>query len=120
MGGMFSGCNSLISVDLSSFNAQNVRHMEYMFSSCKSLTSVDLSNFNTQNSVNMNEIFYCCSSLVNINLTNFSGSKAKVYHIFKGCNNILSINLITNDTKLLEKFNEEKSNELKNKIYKTK
>ena len=46
---MFADCNSLISINLSNFNTQNVTNMSNMFYKCKSLTSLDLSNFNTQN-----------------------------------------------------------------------
>ena len=35
---MFSGCKSLESIDLSSFNTNNVTYMSYMFSGCESLT----------------------------------------------------------------------------------
>ena len=54
---MFSGCKSLINIDLSNFNTQNVTDMSYMFSGCSSLTNIDLSNFNTQNVTYMNEMF---------------------------------------------------------------
>ena len=37
MSGMFRGCNSLIAIDLSNFNTQNVTNMSYMFSDCNSL-----------------------------------------------------------------------------------
>ena len=50
---MFSNCESLISIDLSKFNTQNINNMSYMFSGCNSLTNIDLSKFNTQNINNM-------------------------------------------------------------------
>ena len=46
---MFSDCYSLISLDLSNFNTQNVINMRNMFSNCNSLISLNLFNFNTQN-----------------------------------------------------------------------
>ena len=46
---MFSGCSSLISLDLSNLNPTNVENMLGMFRDCSSLTSLDLSNLNTQN-----------------------------------------------------------------------
>ena len=36
---MFFNCISLISLDLSNFNAQNVTDMSYMFFNCRSLIS---------------------------------------------------------------------------------
>ena len=37
-----------------------------MFYDCKSLINIDLSNFNTQNVTNMKNMFYKCKSLTNI------------------------------------------------------
>ena len=41
---MFLDCNSLISLDLSSFNTQKVYSMPYVFSNCNSLVSIDISS----------------------------------------------------------------------------
>ena len=57
--------------------------MSYMFYVCNSLTNFNLSNFNTQN------------------VTNMSG-------MFLYCNSLKKENLITNDNKILEKFNNKK------------
>jgi surface protein len=38
MNNMFSHCKSLISIDLSNFNTENVEDMSYMFSDLQSLT----------------------------------------------------------------------------------
>ena len=65
---MFFGCNSLISLDLSNFNTQNVTNMRCMFFGCNSLKSLDLSNFNTQNVTNMNLMFSGCESLKRENI----------------------------------------------------
>ena len=48
MSNMFASCLALTSLDLKSFNTQNVTYMSSMFSSCETLTSLDLKNFNTQ------------------------------------------------------------------------
>ena len=49
MNKMFYGCSSLINLDLSTFNTQNVDNVEFMFSFCESLMFLNLSNFNIQN-----------------------------------------------------------------------
>ena len=54
---MFYGCNSLISLDLSKFNTQNVTNMGYMFYNCESLISLNILKFNTQNVTNMENMF---------------------------------------------------------------
>ena len=58
---MFNGCNSLTSLDVSSFNTANVTDMGYMFGS--GLTSLDLSSFNTAKVTNMKGMFFSCSLL---------------------------------------------------------
>ena len=46
---MFLGLNSLISIDLSSFNTSNFTDMTGIFSECKNLESINLSSINTNN-----------------------------------------------------------------------
>ena len=58
MGGMFAGCHVLTSLDVSRFNTSNVTNMGSMFSDCRGLTSLDVSNFNTSNVTNMSRMFY--------------------------------------------------------------
>ena len=66
MGGVFYGCSSLTSLDLSNFNTGNVTNMNVMFRNCSKLTSLDLSNFNTEKVTNMNNILTNTPSLTNI------------------------------------------------------
>ena len=47
MTGMFQGCKSLTSINLSSFDTSNVKNMGSMFDKCHSLISLNLSNFDT-------------------------------------------------------------------------
>ena len=105
MGGMFSGCSSLISLNLSNFNTANVTNMSSMFSSCSSLTSLNLSNFNTSNVTDMGSMFSSCSSLISLNLSNFNTSNVTdMGSMFYGCSSLTSLNLsninTTNVTKM--------------------
>ena len=54
---MFYECSSLTSLNLSSFNTNNVINMECMFSECSSLTFLNLSNFNSKYVINMEYMF---------------------------------------------------------------
>ena len=56
---MFNCCTSLTSLDLSSFNTQNVKNMFCMFSGCSSLTTINLSSFNTENADTSFMFDYC-------------------------------------------------------------
>ena len=68
VGWMFKKCNSLKSIDLSSFNANSLNNMIFMFDECYSLESVNLSSFNTTNVKDMWKMFYGCSSLKRENI----------------------------------------------------
>ena len=91
---MFDNCDSLISLDLSNFNTQNVTDMSNMFSGCKSLISLDLSNFNTQNVTDMSNMFSGCNSLVYLDLSNFNTQNVTtMYYMFSGCKSLISLDL---------------------------
>ena len=69
---MFYNCESLKSVDLSTFKSANLTNLEYMFSNCLSLTSIDLSSFNTSNVYNFNLMFSYCYNLTSIDISAFT------------------------------------------------
>ena len=47
MEGMFTNCNLLTSLYLSSFNTPNLKDMDRFFSGCSSLQELNIPNFNT-------------------------------------------------------------------------
>lgn len=61
--GMFAGCSSLTSLDLSGLDASSVTDMSLMFYGCSKLTSLDLSGLDTSKVTNMWRMFYGCLSL---------------------------------------------------------
>jgi len=122
---MFSGCHSLISIDLSSFNASKVNNMSYMFrecdnlitgnftsfdtskvtnmkamfNGCKFLKSLDLSSFKTNKVIDMSEMFESCISLESLNLTSFKVKNViNMSHMFDGCSNLKSLDLSSFNT----------------------
>ena len=58
---MFSGCKSLIKLDLSNFNTDKVTNMKSMFEDCISLVDLDFPNINKEQLKNIESIFYGCS-----------------------------------------------------------
>ena len=62
---MFSDCENLNTVDLSSFDTKKVNNMNYMFYNCKNLDKLDLSFFNTESLKYMNYMFNKCNNLKN-------------------------------------------------------
>jgi len=91
---MFIGCDSLINIDLSNFNTQNVINMSCMLSECKSLININLSNFNTQNVIDMSEMFCKCESLINIDISSFDTQKVvDISGLFGDCYSLKNIDL---------------------------
>ena len=89
MAGMFSECSSLESVDLSSFDTSNVTDMQSMFSSCSSLTVLDLSGFDTSRVADMGTMFFGCDSLAALDVSSFStASVTDMGHMFSGCSSL--------------------------------
>jgi len=91
---MFFGCTSLIKLDLSNFNSQNITNMDNMFSGCSSLKSIDLSNFDTHKVKYMDLMFYGCSSLINLDLSNFDTHNVNnMRGMFSGCSSLKNIDI---------------------------
>ena len=103
MQGMFAGCGSLTSLDLSNFDTSKVSDMTSMFSS-SALTSLDLSNFDTQNVKSMGSMFERCKSLTSLNLSDRFNTLnvSDMTMMFAYCNNLTSLDLSSFDTSNVE------------------
>ena len=92
---MFSGCNSLESINLSNFNTSSARNMQGMFFSCNSLRFLDLSNFDTSKVYNMENMFNGCSSLRFLDISNFNlKNLGTCSEMFSNCKNLGYIKLL--------------------------
>ena len=60
---MFSNCQNLSSLDLTSFNTANVTNMDYMFDGCSTLTTIYASEKFVTDQVNGGDMFNECRSL---------------------------------------------------------
>ena len=82
---MFSN-SSLQSIDLSYFNATNVKRMDYMFYNCSSLSNANFHHFKIKNYEYMDYMFYNCSSLTSIDLSSFDRKKVNnMIDMFYNC-----------------------------------
>ena len=91
---MFKDCKNLASFDLRHFDTSNVTDMDGMFNSCNSLTSLDLSHFNTSNVTSMNYMFYECNSLTSLDLSGWNTSKVTdMNNMFSYCRSLTSLDL---------------------------
>ena len=91
---MFSGCTSLTSLNLSSWNTRNVKSMDSMFEGCSGLTSLDVSNFDTSNVVYMDGMFDGCSKLTSLDVSHFNTSKVTdMDSMFESCSKLTSLDV---------------------------
>jgi len=106
MAGMWYGCKSLTSLDLSSFNTEKVHSMDFMFLDCSSLVELDVSSFNTGNVTSMMAMFSHCSALSRLDLSGFNTENVKYMSgMFELCtslvdldiNNFITKNVISNN-----------------------
>ncbi|WP_285141110.1 BspA family leucine-rich repeat surface protein [Lactococcus petauri] len=84
---MFTDCVNLVSVEgLEHLSTQNSTSFNSMFNNCESLQTVDLTSFDTSNSVSFSKMFYGCSSLENVDVSQFDTSKALYFdNMFAFC-----------------------------------
>ena len=83
---------------------KELKNINFMFFNCTSLISIDLTNFNFNNVNDMSFMFFNCCSLTSLNLSNFNTNKNPVMdNMFKGINK--SCKIICNDQKILNNFN---------------
>ena len=94
--GIFSGCHSLTSLDVSNFDTSNVTDMSYAFYT-NNLIELDLSDWDTSNVTNMNHILYSCQNLKTLNISNWNLDNVDNMGWFVNqCNNLNEI--IMNDS----------------------
>ena len=97
--GMFFGCSSLASLDLSGLDTSSVRNMSWMFYGCSSLASLDLSGLDTSSVAYMREVFRGCSSLTSLDLSALDTSSVEdIERMFSGCSSLASLDLSALDT----------------------
>ena len=84
----FYGLKSLKSIEgLEHLNTSQVTEMSSMFLNCQSLTSLDLTSFDTSQVMEMKEMFCGCGSLTTI-YCNLSWSARHSDDMFSGCNSL--------------------------------
>jgi surface protein len=83
-GGLFDGCSSLTSLDLSGFRTSTLS-LQNMFLGCSSLKIIDLSNFNNPNTTAIEWTFNGNINLEELYLNSFDFSNiTKINHPFDG------------------------------------
>jgi surface protein len=90
MSSMFSMCQSLTSLDLSTFDTKKVTNMNDMFGGCSKLQMVDVTSFDISNVTDMGGMFMGCQKLRTICcFGNWSNTTAKTDYMFFNCKNLV-------------------------------
>lgn len=102
----FSGFKGLTTIThLEYLNTSQVTNMQYMFSNCESLEALDLSTFNTENVTSMSNMFYYCKSLKSLNLSSFNTSKVTLMGaMFSDCESLTALNLNSFNTENISNY----------------
>ena len=99
MGFMFAYCYNLTTLDVSNFDTSNVTNMRDMFSNCSNLTTLDVSNFDTSKVIDMSSMFNVCESLTTLDVSNFDTSKViDMSSMFNDCSSLTTLNVSNFDT----------------------
>lgn len=94
MSQMFYFCESLTSLDVSSFDTGNVMNMGGMFGNCISLKQLDLSNFNTSKVTNMAGLLGASLELTDLDLSGFDTSHVTNFGcMFTCCENLTTLKI---------------------------
>lgn len=117
--GIFQGCNSLESIDLSMFDMTNATSyarlfaqcynltnitanivvsrgdvVEQMYTGCRSLESIDVADWDVSETESLSCVFQGCSSLGSLDISNWRVSNVKDFsNLFSGCSSLTALNL---------------------------
>lgn len=92
VGDLFSSVTSILGASL--FDTSNVTNMAYMFTLCEALTTIDVSTWNVSNVTDMNTIFGLCKSLISLNVGNWDMSNVTIMTgMFNQCMSLVSLDV---------------------------
>ena len=81
---MFCNCNTLVKLDLGSFDTSKVTDMSNMFDNCNSLRRLNVASFDTTNVTDMSNMFRKCI-IQSLDLRSFDTTAANTTNAFAGC-----------------------------------
>lgn len=92
--GMFSGCKSLTTVDLSNFDTTGFTDFRDMFANCESLREAKLGGVDTSDATEMDGMFQGCKSLTSLDVSGFDTGKAKsMSEMFDRCTSLQKLSV---------------------------
>ena len=125
-GGIFAHCESLTSIDLSTWDVSNITTLDSIFfncinlktikglekwdirnntslwrtfQGCRKLENVDVSNWDTSNVIDMDSVFRECYVLTSLDVSKWNTSNVtSMYAMFDNCNKLTSLDVSNFDT----------------------
>ena len=102
----WDGRGNLTNIDMSGFNTEKVKNMNYMFYELYKLTTLNLSNFNTSNVTKMRGMFMDLDSITGLDLSTFdTRNVTDMAQMFYGLDNITSLDLSNFNTQNVKTMN---------------
>ena len=91
---IFSGCSSLVSVNLSNMYLENIEDIGYAFSGCSKLTNINFGDFTATKVEDFSYTFSGCNMLTKLNISQFKPeSLKKVSHMFNWSNRLENLDI---------------------------
>ena len=90
---LFRGLTNVKSYDFTNARTDLVSTMAYMFASNSSLETLDLSSFDTEELTDIGSMFAGCTNLTSINFDNWHPTLYDFVGVFYNCNKLVSLNL---------------------------
>lgn len=94
MRSMFNGCRALKSLNVTSFITDKVTDMRDMFNGCWAVEELNVTSFDTSNVTNMSYMFFRCKTIESLDVSSFNTSKCEDMRVmFKGCSNLKALDV---------------------------
>ena len=94
MASMFSGCTSLVHLDLSTIRTDSATDLSNMFADCKELRNINVNTWNVSKAEDMSGLFSGCSSVSSLPVDSWNvSSVTDMSSIFHGCTRLSTLNV---------------------------
>ena len=91
---MFARLNRLEEIDMTGFDASNVKTMDFLFNNCPRLKKIQMNGLNTANVESMRSMFEGCRGLKTLDLSLINTEKTTdMMWMFRGCTSLKNLNL---------------------------
>lgn len=92
---IFSGCEKIKKLDLSSWNVSKVTTLENIFNGCKNLKQLNITGWTPGALTSVSNAFNSCHSLQNIDISNWNVTNActSIYCLFYNCWSVKELNI---------------------------